>query len=322
MATNGRAVDDTIYQIKVTIEGSRPPIWRRLLVHSDTPLSSLHEIIQAAFGWEGSHLHQFIDGHTYYGQPDPEYPLDIDMRDEQGVTLAQIATGEGAKFRYEYDFGDSWLHQILVEEVLRPEPDQDYPVCVKGRRACPPEDVGGIGGYAWFLEAISDPDHEEHESYSQWIGGEFDPEAFDLEEANQALAARASRFRRQTARPSPRREFKANMELIDQSVVVIKPKQPMVDWVNGTLGPDEPLTVQKMQQDCTAILVPDLGSPETVLECLEPFKSALFEIELDQWERDRSIWPRETTNQVFDAWFVLEIHLMVWDFVLEEIEKE
>ena len=203
MARTRSTVEVPIYQIKVTLEGSQLPIWRRLLVHSDTTLPSLHQIIQAAFGWQDYHLHQFIDGKTFYGEPDPEYPLYVDMRDEQGVTLDQIATGEGFKFRYEYDFGDSWMHQILVEKVLPPEPGQDYPVCVKGRRACPPEDVGGIWGYYDFLEAIADPDHEEHESYLEWIGGGFDPEAFDLEEANEALAALTPRLGRQQRRTDP-----------------------------------------------------------------------------------------------------------------------
>jgi hypothetical protein len=113
----------------------------------------------------------------------------VDMRDEREVTLGQIAAGKGHKFRYEYDFGDDWRHQVLIEKVLPAEPDQAYPVCIAGRRACPPEDVGGIWGYGYFLEAIQDPDHEEHEDYLEWIGGEFDPEAFHLEEVNQALAA-------------------------------------------------------------------------------------------------------------------------------------
>ncbi|HEC34489.1 MAG TPA: plasmid pRiA4b ORF-3 family protein, partial [Chloroflexi bacterium] len=144
-----------------------------------------HHIIQAAMGWADYHLHQFIVGQTYYGRPHPDYGLD--MRDERRVRLSQIAPGEGSKFRYEYDFGDGWLHGLLVEKVLEPEPGQHYPVCIKGKRACPPEDVGGIWGYASFLEAIQNPDHPEHEDYMEWIGQEFDPEAFDLDEINAAL---------------------------------------------------------------------------------------------------------------------------------------
>jgi hypothetical protein len=188
MSTTKGASNTLAFQIKVTLEGSKPPIWRRLLVPSDTTLGDLHHIIQAAFGWWDYHLHQFIVGGTYYGEPHPDYFDYVDMHDEQEVTLGQITVGEGFKFRYEYDFGDSWLHQVLVEKILPPEPGQDYPVCIKGRRARPPEDVGGMWGYYHFLEAIQDPDHEEHDEYLEWVGGAFDPEAFNLEEVNQALA--------------------------------------------------------------------------------------------------------------------------------------
>jgi hypothetical protein len=189
MAKSKSATDAPICQIKVTLEDSKPPIWRRLLVSSDTTLGGLHDIIQAAFGWWDYHLHQFIVGETYFGVPDPDYEDYLEMNDEQDVRLRQVAPREGSRFRYEYDFGDSWLHQVLVEKILSPEPGQDYPVCIKGRRARPPEDVGGMWGYYHFLEAIGDPDHEEHDEYMEWVGGAFDPEAFDLMEVNQALAA-------------------------------------------------------------------------------------------------------------------------------------
>ena len=103
------------------------------------------------------------------------------------MRLNQIAPGAGFKFRYEYDFGDSWEHVLVVEKVLPPEPGRQVPVCIKGKRACPPEDVGGVWGYAEFLEALQDPDHEDHEMYLEWIGGEFDAEEFDLEETNEML---------------------------------------------------------------------------------------------------------------------------------------
>jgi hypothetical protein len=176
-----------IYQIKVTLNESKPPIWRRILVSGDATLENLHYILQVAMGWTNSHMHQFIVGQTYIGQPHPDYGLE--MRDERRVKLGQIAPGEGATFRYEYDFGDSWLHNLLVEKVLEPEPGRQYPMCVQGERACPPEDVGGVWGYEGFLEAIGDPDHPEHEDYIEWIGGEFDAEEFDLDAVNAALRA-------------------------------------------------------------------------------------------------------------------------------------
>lgn len=177
----------SIYQLKITLEGSKPPIWRRLLVPGGVTLEHLHYIIQVAMGWTNSHLHQFIVGQTYYGEPSPVYEGFIEMQDEQRVRLNQAASREGVKFRYEYDFGDSWTHTLLVEKIIEPESGQQYPVCIKGKRACPPEDVGGVWGYEMFLEAISDPEHSEHEMYLEWIGGEFDPEAFDLEETNEIL---------------------------------------------------------------------------------------------------------------------------------------
>lgn len=187
MPTRRSAANAPIYQIKVTLENSRPPIWRRLLVHSDITLAGLHCIIQAAMGWEGYHLHQFIVGGAYFGEPSPDYGPD--MRDERRARLSQAAPRAGSKFRYEYDLGDGWLHQVLVEKILPPEPGQQVPVCLKGKRACPPEDVGGVWGYGGFVEAIQDADHPEHEDLVEWIGGEFDAEAFDLEEVNAALRA-------------------------------------------------------------------------------------------------------------------------------------
>jgi hypothetical protein len=187
MSAAKRATQVPIYQIKVTLTGSKPPIWRRIQVRSDITLAKLHDIIQAVMGWDDYHLHQFIVGGLYFGVPDPDYGDWVDMRDEQKMRLNQITTSQGFKFAYEYDFGDSWEHTLLVEKILPPEEGVQYPVCVKGRRACPPEDVGGIWGYDGFLEAIQDPNHPEHDMYLEWIGGEFDPEAFDLDEANAAL---------------------------------------------------------------------------------------------------------------------------------------
>ena len=187
MATKKQTSAD-IYQIKVTLNGSKPPIWRRIQVPSDINLGKLHRILQVVMGWTDSHLHQFIMGGTYYGEPDPDYrDMGMEMRDEKRVKLNQLVRGEKSRLRYEYDFGDSWEHELLVEKILPPEPGVRYPVCLKGKRACPPEDVGGVWGYPDFLEAIQNPDHSEHEDMLEWIGGEFDPEAFDLDEVNEAL---------------------------------------------------------------------------------------------------------------------------------------
>lgn len=174
-----------VYQIKITLKGIRPPVWRRVEVVSDTTLKELHEIIQIVMGWSNYHLHQFIIGRRYYGQPDPDY--DDDMEDEKDVKLFQMVRKEKSKFTYEYDFGDCWEHEILIEKILSVKEGKQYPICIKGKRACPPEDIGGVWGYAEFLEAIKDPRHSEHEDLLEWIGGEFNPEEFDLEDINNAI---------------------------------------------------------------------------------------------------------------------------------------
>ncbi|MEA3339902.1 MAG: plasmid pRiA4b ORF-3 family protein [Chloroflexota bacterium] len=181
-----KSANVSIYQIKITLRDSKPPIWRRIQVRSDATLGDMHHIIQEVMGWWDYHLHQFIVGETYYGPLHPGYDDFIDF-DENEVQLSQIVAGEKFSFVYEYDFGDSWEHILLVEKVLPVEPDQRYPICLKGKRACPHEDVGGIWGYDTFLEAIQDPEHPEHEEYLEWAGGEFDPEAFDLDAVNAAL---------------------------------------------------------------------------------------------------------------------------------------
>jgi hypothetical protein len=298
--------EQTIYQIKITLEGSKPPIWRRLLVPGDVTLADLHDIIQIAFGWEDYHLHQFMVGGRYFGVPNPDYDDYVDMHDEQDVTLGRIIAGEGFSFHYEYDFGDDWRHQVLVEKILAPEPGRDYPVCVTGRRACPPEDVGGMWGYYQFLEAIQDPDHEEHEEYLEWVGGEFEPEAFDRDEANRILDA----WRQQEVGRVYEKYF--DMALLNRNVAILKPKQAMVDWINRVVSPSDPVTLEEIVQDCTAILVPDLESREDVLDYLGPVKPSLFEMELESWSREPSDWPQKRTSEMFDAWFDIEVHSMVW----------
>ncbi len=180
------ATPTQVYQMKISLMDARPPIWRRVLVTDVTTLARMHDIIQTAMGWADYHLHQFMINGEYYGRPHPDdfYP----MEDERRYTLKDIVSGEKFKFRYEYDFGDGWLHELLVEKILPLDPQTGYPVCIKGKRACPPEDVGGVWGYDSFLEAISNPKHPEHQDMLEWIG-EFDPEEFDLDEVNAQLAS-------------------------------------------------------------------------------------------------------------------------------------
>jgi hypothetical protein len=176
-----------IFQIKVTLDNTHPPVWRRIQVPGHTSLLKLHDILQIVMGWEDYHLHMFTIEGSIYGDPvDDEYG-DLDTIDEANFKLNQVIHREGQRLSYEYDFGDSWDHTLLLEKILPPQEGVRYPFCLKGKRACPPEDVGGVWGYKNFLEAIRNPDHDEHEEYMTWIGGDFDPETFDLQEVNNCL---------------------------------------------------------------------------------------------------------------------------------------
>lgn len=178
-------VSDNIYQLKITLQRLQPPVWRRVLVPGKLNLYKLHQIIQQAMGWTDSHLHQFIVSDRFYSIPSPEDWQPVE--DERRFTLQRLGLPVGGRFVYEYDFGDSWEHDILIEGIGAAEADRRYPVCLAGERACPPEDVGGVWGYADLLEALANPEHEEHDSYREWAGDDFDPEAFDLTAVNRAL---------------------------------------------------------------------------------------------------------------------------------------
>ena len=175
----------SIYQLKITLRESKPHIWRRIQVKSNTTLAKLHDIFQIVMGWTDSHLHQFIIHGVEYGVPHSDY--DMDMEDEKHFKLGKLIFAEKERFIYQYDFGDSWEHEILVEKILPIEKDLHYPICLQGKRACPPEDCGGIWGYPNFLEAIEDVNHPEHNDMLEWIGGKFDPEEFDIESTNKKL---------------------------------------------------------------------------------------------------------------------------------------
>jgi pRiA4b ORF-3-like protein len=184
-----------VYQIKVALKNSKLPIWRRIEVRSDATLGELHEIIQTAMGWANSHLHHFIVGKSpnlrFIGSPAP-YEVD-DMTDEENedqITLGQVLSATKSKMTYEYDFGDSWEHEVVLEKIVEAEAIAHYPRCVAGENACPPEDVGGVWGYVDFLQAINNPEHNQHEEFLEWVGGEFDPEKFDLDAVNELLKNR------------------------------------------------------------------------------------------------------------------------------------
>jgi len=172
-----------IYQLKITLKGVRPPIWRRFLVLSNIKLDEFHEILQVIMGWTDSHLHGFVLGNTVYSLPDPDFELD-GAKDESKAKLSSLLKQEGDKLRYDYDFGDNWEHDVVLEKILPFTPEQPLPFCLKGKRACPPEDCGGIWGYQDLLQIINDPEHEEYDDLMEWLPPGFAPEAFSAAEIN------------------------------------------------------------------------------------------------------------------------------------------
>jgi hypothetical protein len=182
--------DARIYQLKISLKGAKPPIWRRILIPSSMELIDLHHAIQATMGWYNCHLYQFKQGHNYFQpNPDPEFMGfgRFENVDSTGIRIGNLLQSEKDKIDYEYDFGDSWEHTVLLEKILEPEEGKPYPVCIKGKRTCPPEDCGGIWGYYNLLDLLGNPKNEEHEGMFEWIGGKIDPETFDLDEANARL---------------------------------------------------------------------------------------------------------------------------------------
>ncbi len=178
------------YQIKVGISEAKPPIWRRLIVPGSITLSQLHEVIQISMGWSNEHLHQFDINNDQYGPlTDEDWGFES-IKDETDFTLHDMALSEKNAFTYIYDLGDDWQHNITIEKILSTPPEQKYPTIIKGKRACPPENVGGIWGYQEFLEAYADPSHEDHATMVEWAGPDFRPELFDkddIEEINEIL---------------------------------------------------------------------------------------------------------------------------------------
>jgi hypothetical protein len=188
-----------VYQLKVTLKGTHPPVWRRIQVLGDISLPRLHAVLQIAMGWTNSHLHGFEVNGRFYSEPDPD-GYDLKVMDERQVRLSQIAAEVGAHFMYEYDFGDSWEHDVVVEQILSPEKEGQTLRCLGGKRACPPEDVGGVGGYAEFLAAMRDRRHPEHTEWMQWAGEKFDPEVFEVDRVNQLLQSLEPRVEKRRPR--------------------------------------------------------------------------------------------------------------------------
>jgi hypothetical protein len=173
----------SVFRLRIQLNDVNPVVWRRVLVPGSVRMPKLSEMLLAAMGWTNSHLHAFEVGEKRFGMEPDEDPDEID---ENTVTVLQTLRDE-RRFTYEYDFGDGWEHEVVIEELSWSDVGLKFGVCFDGQQACPPEDVGGPGGYVRFLEAISDPTHEERESYLERVGGSFDPAEFDLANANALL---------------------------------------------------------------------------------------------------------------------------------------
>lgn len=179
---------DLLFQLKITLVGMKPPIWRRIQIR-DCTLGDLHQIIQIVMGWENCHMHQFmIDGERYGAPARDDLDFGLEMKNEKKLRLSQIVpkSGKKVRFRYEYDFGDGWLHEIAFEKLVEPEAKTKYPRCLDGARSGPPEDIGGVWGYEEYLEAIANPKHERHDEFMEWNGG-WDAEKFSVEAINKGL---------------------------------------------------------------------------------------------------------------------------------------
>ncbi|MBA3895770.1 MAG: plasmid pRiA4b ORF-3 family protein [Sphingomonadaceae bacterium] len=189
--TSNSATVKSVVSLKVTLQGLKPPIWRRVLVSGSITLGGLSEVILAAMGWHGGHLHDFTVAGRDYGEPG----MLEGVANEDRLTLNGVIKQGVKRFTYTYDMGDNWEHIIVVEKTQSADSGQSYPRCIDGQRNCPPEDCGGVWGYAELLDILADPAHPERDERLEWIDeDDFDPEAFDIEAVNKHLAAVAKRI--------------------------------------------------------------------------------------------------------------------------------
>ena len=178
---------DRVYQFKITLKGIKPPIWRRIQVPETYTFWDLHVAIQDSMGWTDTHLHHFAIKNAATGLkeeigiPDEDF-VDVTTRPGWKRKIANYFSSRNDKAEYIYDYGGDWRHSIKLEKILEPSEGIKYPMCTGGARACPPEDCGGIGGYENFLEAIMDPKNPQHKELLDWVGGDFDPKSFDMED--------------------------------------------------------------------------------------------------------------------------------------------
>jgi hypothetical protein len=176
---------ERFYLMKIQLLDIEPKIWRRVVVPADITLDRLHDVIQIVMGWTNSHLHTFTIGKKRY--------TEFRESKEDGLEcgryrLVDLIKQKGRSFRYLYDFGDGWEHELTIEENNYFIPERGIELtCLNGERACPPEDVGGVPGYVEFCKILQDPHHEEYKTYMEWSGGDYDSEKFDVNSVNLEL---------------------------------------------------------------------------------------------------------------------------------------
>ena len=179
----------TLHRLKVTLRSVKPPIWRRIEVASDVSLAELSGLVEAAMGWMGGHLHAFEADGIIYERPVPDGWSFRRTEDEAKHRLGTVLGKVGAKMRWDYDFGDGWQHNVVVEAIEPLDPAVEYPRCIAGRRACPPEDCGGPWGFEEILEAIADHAHPRHDELAEWLPLGYDPAEFDADQATEDMRA-------------------------------------------------------------------------------------------------------------------------------------
>ncbi len=184
-----RHTDHLIYEVHVTLTQIEPPIWRRLTVPAALTLEQFHKALLAGMGWSGGHLYEFLIRGVRYG--DPDALGDPAVAPAAAMTLAQAVHRRQGTFYYVYDWGDEWWHQIKLRDYRLQAPGETVTRILDGARACPPEDVGGVWGYADFLEAVQNPADPEHTAMLEWVGGSWDPEHFDRALLQRHLTAAA-----------------------------------------------------------------------------------------------------------------------------------
>jgi hypothetical protein len=189
--TQDKSTTGSVVQIKISLQDSHPPIWRRVVIDPGCSFLELHFICQLAMGWTNSHLAEFNVEGQRIGLPDTEFELDDKLTDAASITLSEVLKNFPGlkKFQYWYDFGDDWYHIITIEKTLDADRELSIPRCIDGARACPPEDCGGIHGYEELLETLANPNHPDHSEMKEWVDEDFDPEAFDIADANHRLAS-------------------------------------------------------------------------------------------------------------------------------------